>query len=77
VGVTYTSPEQLAKLYERQDRMAKMLRRLEWTYWVPAGPDPKNPDNDLMESACPICHDEERHGHDPGCDLAVLLRELP
>jgi len=43
-----------------------MLRRLEWA------------DHDNTYSRCPICASNQDTGrHEPGCDLATLLRDLP
>jgi hypothetical protein len=71
MGVTHTTPEQLAKLYAQRSKATAMLRRLEWC---------------LGGDECPICGASERGlGHGPGskyaqardCELAALLQELP
>lgn len=56
---------------QRYDRMTSMLRRLEWL------------EGDHGE-ACPVCHSIAygfpKRGdkvHDPACDLAGLLKDLP
>lgn len=51
------------------DRMATMLRRLEWAGGLPLG--------DEVDPCCPVCSGQKDEGHSSRCDLATLLRELP
>ena len=81
MGVTHTSPEQLQALLRQRDRMAQMLRRLEWS------------DRDWFYPSmrtCPVCcnfgfttpnpHLVDpsvlKGVHKPHCALATLLKDL-
>lgn len=49
------------------DEMASMLRRLEWAA-----------EDECQEPGwCQICGNHKDDGHEPDCDLAALLRDLP
>ena len=43
-----------------------MLERLEWGGVADWG---------MEEAGCPWCHEQEKYGHKPDCELAALLRE--
>ena len=60
-------------LSEQNERMAGMLRELEWSDTGERGFS----DSDKPDTRCPVCHEYGYDGHASDCRLDALLRSLP